>query len=114
MGIICSIRFHPYSFLGGKFSLLGSQFVFVSSWPVHVCMQQIEFHLFTDWNLSPKSDAVLFGRWRHSLDELNITEPEIFIYFLISWKCNIMSEKDNCSAQTVKYVKPFNKSLILI
>ncbi len=73
---------HSLLLSSAEFSSLGSLFVGLtvpdSSWHVHACMQQIEFHSCTDWNLIPISQAELLWRLKISLAELNLKEPEIF------------------------------------
>lgn len=68
----------------GEFSLLGSLSVGPtvpdSSWHVHVCKDQIEFHL--DWNFRTILQAELVRRLKISLAELNLKEPEIFRFAL--------------------------------
>lgn len=68
----------------GEFSLLGSLFVGRivpdSSWHVHVCKEQIEFHL--DWNFRRISQAELVWKLKVSSAELNLKELEIFCWKL--------------------------------
>lgn len=85
IALLCiSIFYEIYSLRlsSGEFSLLGSLFVCPtvpdSSWHVHICMQQIEFHLCTDWNFSPISKAELLWRQKISLAKFNLKEADIF------------------------------------
>lgn len=86
-GFDCSLVYNHYisseiyslQLSSGEFSALGSLFVGPtvpdSSWHVHVCKEQIEFHL--DWNLRTISRAASVWRLKISLAEANLKEPEI-------------------------------------
>lgn len=94
IGLLCIgiIYFEIYSLrlYSREFSLLGSQFICStvpdSSWHVHVCMQQIEFHLCTEWKLSSISETEILWRQKSSLAELNFKE-----IFLLA--CSILQKK---------------------